>query len=98
LRDRIAAVVAAVFDLTAIELAPLMRALPDVCESDTWAPWRTLLADLIAQVTPDADTEYLAMAIFASMRPEITDMIGARRHRAGVLDLTARMLAAGDPS
>jgi AcrR family transcriptional regulator len=97
-RDRIAAVVAAVFDLTAIELAPLMRALPDVCESDTWAPWRTLLADLIAQVTPDADTEYLAMAIFASMRPEITDMIGARRHRAGVLDLTARMLTAGDPS
>ncbi|MEU1525115.1 TetR/AcrR family transcriptional regulator [Nocardia rhamnosiphila] len=97
-RDRIAAVVAAVFDLTAIELTPLMRALPDVCESDTWAPWRSLLADLIAQVTPDADTEFLASAIFASMRPEITDMIGARRHRAGVLDLTARILATGVPS
>lgn len=96
-RDRIASIVTAVFDLTAIELAPLMRALPDVCQSDTWAPWRTLLAELIAQVNPDTDTEFLALAIFASMRPEITDMLGAPRHRAGVLDLTARILATGDP-
>ncbi|MGA6203291.1 TetR/AcrR family transcriptional regulator [Nocardia testacea] len=95
--DRIAAIVAAVFDLTAIELAPLMRALPDVCQSDTWAPWRTLLADLISQVLPDTDTEFLALAIFASMRPEITDLLGAGRHRADVLDLTARILAAGNP-
>ncbi|GGL27589.1 TetR/AcrR family transcriptional regulator [Nocardia jinanensis] len=96
--DRILAVVAAVFDLTAIELAPLMRALPDGCHSNSWAPWRALLADLIAQVAPDADAEFLAMAIFASMRPEITDMIAGRRHRAGVLDLTARTLGLGNPS
>ncbi|WP_328389137.1 TetR/AcrR family transcriptional regulator [Nocardia sp. NBC_00416] len=94
--DRILAFVAVVFDLTAIELAPLMRALPDGCQSDSWAPWRALLADLIAQVAPDADTEFLAMAIFASMRPEITDMVAAPRHRAGVLDLTARILGLGD--
>ncbi|NUP27011.1 MAG: hypothetical protein HOQ44_10015, partial [Nocardia sp.] len=90
--DRILAFVAAVFDLTAIDLAPLMRALPDGCHPGTWAPWRALLADLIAQVAPDTDTEFLTLAIFASMRPEITDTIAAARHRAGVLDLTARIL------
>ncbi|MGW4067949.1 hypothetical protein [Nocardia grenadensis] len=59
---------------------------------------RTLLADLIAQIIPETDTEFLALAIFAGMRPEITDMLGAPRHRAGVLALTARILANGDPS
>ncbi|MGW5386168.1 TetR/AcrR family transcriptional regulator [Nocardia sp. NPDC003963] len=95
--DRILAVVAAVFDLTAIELAPLMRALPDGCHSDTWAPWRALLTDLIAQAAPDTDSEFLTLAIFASMRPEITDMVAARRHRDGVLDLTARTLGLPRP-
>lgn len=94
--DRITTFVAAVFDLTAIELAPLMRALPDGCQSGSWAPWRSLLAGLITQVAPDADAEFLAMAIFASMRPEITDMVSADRHRAGVLDLTTRALGLRD--
>ncbi|WP_036508862.1 TetR/AcrR family transcriptional regulator [Nocardia aobensis] len=88
--ERILAVVAAVFDLTTVELQPLMRALPDGCQSETWAPWRALLAELISQLTPDADAEFLAAAIFASMRPEITDMISGQRHRDGILDLTAR--------
>jgi hypothetical protein len=35
------------------------------------------------------------MAIFASMRPEITDTIARQRHRDGVLALTARTLGIG---
>ncbi|ATL68056.1 TetR/AcrR family transcriptional regulator [Nocardia terpenica] len=88
--ERILTIVAAVFDLTVVELQPLMRALPGGCQSQTWAPWRTLLADLISQLAPDADAEFLAAAIFASMRPEIADTISRQRHRDGVLNLTAR--------
>lgn len=92
---RILALVTAVFDLTVVELQPLMRALPGGCQSQTWAPWRALLAELILQVMPDADAEFLAMAIFASMRPEITDLISRQRHRDGVLALTTRILGIG---
>ncbi|MET9289285.1 TetR/AcrR family transcriptional regulator [Nocardia beijingensis] len=91
-RERISAFVATVFDLTVVELQPLTRAMPDGCRSETWAPWRALLAELIAQVVPDSDAEFLAMAIFAAMRPEITDMTSPHRHREGVLALTARIL------
>jgi AcrR family transcriptional regulator len=94
-QERILAYVAAVFDLTVVELRPLMRALPDGCQTETWAPWRALLADLISQIAPDTDAEFLAMAIFASMRPEITDTIARQRHRDGVLALTARTLGIG---
>ncbi|WP_167475576.1 TetR/AcrR family transcriptional regulator [Nocardia arthritidis] len=90
--ERISAYVAAVFDLTAVELRPLMRALPDGCQTETWAPWRALLADLISEVDPDADAEFLALAIFAGMRPEITDTVSRQRHRDGVLALTARVI------
>ncbi|WP_039799983.1 TetR/AcrR family transcriptional regulator [Nocardia araoensis] len=93
--ERILTFVATVFDLTVVELQPLTRALPDGCRSETWSPWRALLAELIAQVVPDADAEFLAMAIFASMRPEITDMTSPQRHREGVLALTARVLGSG---
>lgn len=93
--DRILAFVTAVFDLTVVELHPLMRVLPDGCQSETWAPWRALLAELISEVAPDIDAEFLANAIFASMRPEITDMISRQRHRDGVLTLTARTLGIG---
>ncbi|MGI5222585.1 TetR/AcrR family transcriptional regulator [Nocardia sp. CA-290969] len=90
--ERILAYVAAVFDLTAIELQPLTRAMPDGCNSDTWAPWRNQLTELIAQLDPDADAQFLTLALFSSMRPDLTDFVGAQRHRAGVLDLTARVL------
>ncbi|MFI2477478.1 TetR/AcrR family transcriptional regulator [Nocardia xishanensis] len=93
--ERILAYVATVFDLTAVELQPLVRALPDGCQAETWAPWRALLAELISHVDPDADAEFLTMAIFASMRTEITDMIALPRHRDGVLALTARTLGIG---
>ncbi|MBB5917243.1 AcrR family transcriptional regulator [Nocardia transvalensis] len=93
--ERILAFVATVFDLTAIELQPLMRALPDGCQTETWAPWRALLAQLISQIDPGADAEFLALAIFAGMRPEITDMITPQRHRDGVLALTERLLGLG---
>ncbi|WP_280420264.1 TetR/AcrR family transcriptional regulator [Nocardia carnea] len=95
--ERILAYVAAVFDLTAIELQPLTRAMPDGCNSETWAPWRTQLTELIAQLDPDADAEFLTLALFSSMRPDLTDFVGDRRHRAGVLDLTARVLGLDPP-
>lgn len=95
--ERILDYTAAVFDLTAIELQPLTRAMPDGCNSDTWAPWRALLADLITQFDPGADAEFLAMALFSSMRPDFTDTLGAQRHRTGVLDLTARTLGLTRP-
>lgn len=91
-RERITAFVASVFDLTVVELPPLMRALPEGCRSETWAPWRALLAELISQAAPDADAEFLAITIFASMRPEIIDMISPQRHRDGVLELTVRTI------
>ncbi|WP_324198415.1 helix-turn-helix domain-containing protein [Nocardia beijingensis] len=93
--ERILAFVAAVFDLTVVELQPLMRALPDGCQTETWAPWRALLAELISQVAPDADADFLAMAIFAGMRPEITDTLSRQRHKDGVLALTERALGLG---
>ncbi|WP_280236663.1 TetR/AcrR family transcriptional regulator [Nocardia cyriacigeorgica] len=93
--ERILTVVAYVFDLTIVELQPLTRALPEGCQAETWAPWRELLAGLIAQVAPDADAEFLAIAIFSSMRPDITDLTSRQRHRDGVLSLTARVLAIG---
>src|SRR5262249_40454732 len=86
------AFVAAVFGLAGVEVQPLIRALPDGCQAETWARWRELLVELISRVGPDVDADFLAMAIFASMRPEIADMISRRRHRDGVLALTARSL------
>ncbi|GAB2673935.1 TetR/AcrR family transcriptional regulator [Nocardia goodfellowii] len=93
--ERILAFVSAVFDLTVVELQPLVRILPDGCQAETWAPWRALLTELISQVDPDADAEFLTMAIFAGMRPEFTDMISRQRHRDGVLALTTRILGIG---
>lgn len=95
---RILAFVAAVFDLTVIDLQPLVRALPDGCQSETWAPWRTRLADLITEITPDADADFLASAIFASMRPEIAAATPRARHRTGVLTLTARAIGIPAPA
>ncbi|WP_280400189.1 TetR/AcrR family transcriptional regulator [Nocardia carnea] len=95
--ERILTYIAAVFDLTTVELQPLTRAMPDGCNSDTWAPWRNQLTELIAQLDPDADAEFLTLALFSSMRPDLTDFVGTQRHRAGVLDLTARVLGIAGP-
>ncbi|WP_019926916.1 TetR/AcrR family transcriptional regulator [Nocardia sp. BMG111209] len=92
--ERIVAYVAAVFDLCS-GLQPLLRALPESCHARTWGPWQALLADLIAEAAPEADAQFLALAVFASLRPEITAAISAPRHRAGVLALTARILGPG---
>ncbi|MQY29174.1 TetR/AcrR family transcriptional regulator [Nocardia aurantia] len=89
--DRIVAYVAAVFDLCS-GLQPLLRALPEGCHARTWGPWQALLAELIAEAAPEADAEFLALAVFACLRPEITAAISGPRHRAGVLALTARLL------
>ncbi|MCX4091326.1 TetR/AcrR family transcriptional regulator [Nocardia sp. alder85J] len=92
--DRILGFVATVFDLCA-GLQPLLRALPEGCHTRTWAPWHTVLADLIAEAAPESDAEFLTLAIFATMRPEITGALTPARHRTGVLTLTARILDPG---
>lgn len=91
-RDRALVFVDELFELAIVQLPPLMRAESDSCQADTWSPWRKLLAELITEVRPEADGEFLALAIFASMRPEIADVMPPDRHRAGVLALTASSL------
>ncbi|CCH34258.1 TetR/AcrR family transcriptional regulator [Actinosynnema sp. NPDC047251] len=103
--ERVITFVGTLFDHVLASL-PLIRALERVsagsesCDADLALTHRRL-ADLIAQVRPDADADYLAHALLANLRGEVVHHLvrrlglPARRVRSGVMAL-ARAVLTGD--
>ena len=92
-KDRAYQLVGDLFDLLVMRLRPLMAAMEStVCTGGPLPRWGAQLAELIAEVRPEADAEFLAKVIISSMRSEMVEPGAEDTLRVNVLALTSSVL------
>ena len=93
-KDRAYQLVGDLFDLLVLRLRPLMAAMERTeCAADGALPrWSAQLAELISEVKPEADAEFLAKVIIGSMRSEMVEPGAEDALRVNVLALTSSVL------
>jgi AcrR family transcriptional regulator len=91
-KDRAIRFVDDVFDLVVMRLRPLMAALERGECVGAPPRWRVQLAELIAEVRPDADAEFLAKVIIGSMRSDMVEPGQEEALRVNVRALTTSVL------
>jgi AcrR family transcriptional regulator len=111
--DRVPAITRAVafatelFEVLVVRGRPLLRALERAptggyC-TDGYEQWHRQLATLIGQARPDADADYLAYTVLATMRGELVDHLTERcgmtmaRVRSGVIAHTYAVVSGSAP-
>jgi AcrR family transcriptional regulator len=81
------------FDLLVMRLRPLMAAMERTeCTGGALPRWGAQLAELIGEVRPDADADFLAKVIIGSMRTEMVEPGQEETLRVNVLALTSSVL------
>ena len=92
-KDRAIRFVDELFDLVVMRLRPLMAAMEKgECAGGALPRWGAQLAELISEVKPDADAEFLAKVIIGSMRSEMVEPGAEDALRVNVLALTSSVL------
>ena len=91
-KDRVLQFVDEVYELVVLRLRPLMAAMERTDCAAAPPRWVTQLADLIAEVRPDADAVFLAKVIIGSMRSDMVESGNEDALRVNVRALTSSVL------
>jgi AcrR family transcriptional regulator len=92
-KDRAIRLVDELFELIVMRLRPLMAAMEQTeCTGGPQPRWSARLAELIAEVRPDADADFLAKVIIGSMRSEMVEPGREDALRVNVRALTTSVL------